>query len=83
MTPEQRAQLESIVERYSRRYERPHAVVEAERSLVEEIRLAGFVIQGPERFEGKPYQKRYRVDSLSVEGVVDVPNTRIYLQVLG
>jgi hypothetical protein len=79
---DQRAAIEAIVARYNRRYERPHAVVEAERELLRELRLLGLPVDGPERLPGGPYRTRYRVGAFRIEGIVHVPDTIIKLRIV-
>ncbi len=78
----EREQIEAIVRRYSHRYERPHAVVEAERAMLAELSALGVAVAGPERISGTPYRKRYRVGDWTVEGVVHIPDTIIKLRVV-
>ncbi|GIW05922.1 MAG: hypothetical protein KatS3mg060_0727 [Dehalococcoidia bacterium] len=77
-----RTAIESIIARYNRRYERPHAVVEAERELLRELKLLGLPVEGPERLPGGPYRMRYRVGAVVIEGIVHIPDTIIKLRVV-
>lgn len=77
-----RAAVAALLARYNRRYERPHAVVEAERALRRELELLGLPVEGPERLPGGPYLLRYRVGALVIEGVVHIPDTIIKLRVV-
>jgi hypothetical protein len=77
-----RAAVAALLARYNRRYERPHAVVEAERALRRELELLGLPVDGPERLPGGPYRRRYRVGALVIEGVVHIPDTIIKLRVV-
>ncbi|MCS6801575.1 MAG: hypothetical protein RMM58_10715 [Chloroflexota bacterium] len=79
---EERAAVVAILARYNRRYERPHAVVEAERELRRELLLLGAPVEGPERLPGGPYRVRYRVGSIVIEGVVHIPDTIIKLRIV-
>ncbi|MCS7003021.1 MAG: hypothetical protein NZ518_09250, partial [Dehalococcoidia bacterium] len=71
MTPDDlAAAVERLVRRYSRRYERPHAVVEAEAAFIEDMRALGLTVQVAARVAGQPYQRRYDVlpIGLTIEG---------------
>ena len=72
--------LVQIAARYSHRYDRPHAVVEAEGALLADLRAAGYTVEIG-RFPGKPYERRYGVGAFSIVGTVDVPNSAIRLRV--
>jgi hypothetical protein len=76
------ATIAAILARYNRRYERPHAVVEAEQAMLAELRLLGLTVEGPERLPSPPYYTRYRIGGLLVEGFVHIPDTFIKLRLI-